>query len=564
MAQTPSLDVSNNAIHLKSVGSSCTIRFAQLPVDGPYAFQAKIRAAGGTNGVTVAPGNQAIEITVTSAEREYRQVFPAVSIADNPYLTLTFPPGEFWISEIQLEQGNVLTGWKLSTTDVVESVQQMLDIAKSSQAAYVSVSTPGSTAKKVPDYTIPDFTLAVGQRVACLFFYANTADNPTLNVNGTGEYAIVTSDGTVLTAANSARIGWTNNAVVSFVWDGRFWRIDDSASLVKIDNILTENIYGTHGWINLGGGVFNFDNKLVWDGSVLTITGEIVSSKISGGDVRISGAEYGVNQSDVQSDTYVVGAYLQTEESNGTIRLGPVTTLNLKNIKSLEMGVFGDKSGRIPGGDYTPDGNYIIGSKIRLDPNKVTISPADCEGSYDGAESVHVSFKVGSTTWGPGDDLPARDHYITRDEVVFDTIPVKAQEFQENNVSLENKYLKIPTIPFNDDALNGDVTLASGTTTTTIDSFTLPAGTYLVILNTEFGSNTTGRRYLCISDSNTGGAINHSMRVYSAPINSGATTAKIMGILSPTAQTTYYIRGYQNSGSSLTVSNRLTAIKLTN
>lgn len=540
---TPSLDIQGNTIHLKHNGST-TVRFAQLPGDGPYAFQAKIRSSG-TAGVTVAPGNQAVVITTTPAEQEFRQVFPAVLVADNPYLTLTFPPGEFWISEIQLEQGNVITGWKLSTEDVIDNVQQILDAARTTQAAYTRVSTAGATAKKVPDYTIPDFTLAVGIRVACLMLYANTVDNPTLNVNGTGEYAIVTSDGTVLTAANSSRIGWANNSLVTFIWDGRFWRIDDSASLIKIDNILTENIVGTHGWINLGGGVFNFDNKLVWNGTTLTITGDLVSSKMTGTGIDITG-EGDIVVTDgtyTAANKYRVGIATDDQTTHADPSDADSASLQLKRISLFATA--------------NKNNTNVKNAFIDMDP-------------YEGIHMLAPYFMF----YAPGGAAIAE--YAHNEDTVFINKPLWTGAINadgsisaDGNISTEGRFYEQGerlnpqiTWPITNDALNGDKSLSSGTTTQSIDSFELEAGAYLIILCTEFSSNSTGRRYVCISDSNTGGAINNTLRAYAAAVNGGITSTRIVALMRPSADTTYYIRGYQNSGSSLTVSNRLTAIKL--
>lgn len=137
-------------------------------------------------------------------------------------------------------------------------------------------STAG-TQNKVNYQTISGFVLEPGATVALLMKEKNSVNNPTLNINGTGAKPIVIADGTAITEDNSAVIGWDDESLVQFVYDGTNWRIDDCAALTRIQHILTEDIVGDHGWINLKDGFFNFDNKLIWDivsGSTPTLSVE--------------------------------------------------------------------------------------------------------------------------------------------------------------------------------------------------------------------------------------------------------------------------------------------------
>lgn len=86
---------------------------------------------------------------------------------------------------------------------------------------YATSSTAASTAAKVATISnnADNFSLAVGQRVAVKFTYANTAANPTLNVNSTGAKAIYGWDYTAITATE----GWGAGDICEFMYNGTYW-----------------------------------------------------------------------------------------------------------------------------------------------------------------------------------------------------------------------------------------------------------------------------------------------------------------------------------------------------
>lgn len=86
--------------------------------------------------------------------------------------------------------------------------------------AYGYCQTAAATAAKVVDMT--GFTLLEGTTIHVKFQYANTAANPTLNVNGTGAKAIVLY-GTTAAGTTNSTSGWQAGAVVSLTYDGENW-----------------------------------------------------------------------------------------------------------------------------------------------------------------------------------------------------------------------------------------------------------------------------------------------------------------------------------------------------
>ena len=105
-----------------------------------------------------------------------------------------------------------------------------------------------------------------------------------------------------------------------------------------------------------------------------------------------------------------------------------------------------------------------------------------------------------------------------------------------------------------------DKAVASGTTWTNLGSFTLPAGLWIVNIATNFSSNATGYRLLSLATSATSaGTINRTIRL---PAVNGSSTA--INLTAFCEGGTYYLNAVQNSGSSLTVSARYTALRLGN
>lgn len=86
--------------------------------------------------------------------------------------------------------------------------------------AYGYCETAAATPTKVVDMT--GFTLIEGTTIHVKFKEKNSASNPKLNVNGTGEKAIVQYGSTAVGTAD-ATSGWYAGAVVSFTYDGTNW-----------------------------------------------------------------------------------------------------------------------------------------------------------------------------------------------------------------------------------------------------------------------------------------------------------------------------------------------------
>lgn len=98
---------------------------------------------------------------------------------------------------------------------------------------YATSSTASSTAAKTATLQSGTLDLTAGATVAVTFEHANTAANPTLNIDGTGAKTIRAGNSSL---AASSIYNWTDNATVIFIYDGTYWQMDGTAQLEKADD----------------------------------------------------------------------------------------------------------------------------------------------------------------------------------------------------------------------------------------------------------------------------------------------------------------------------------------
>lgn len=70
--------------------------------------------------------------------------------------------------------------------------------------------------------SIPNFLLVTGSTVFVKFTNNNSVNNPTLNVNGTGDYPIYRY-GTTAAGSTNATTGWPAGSVIALTFDGSAW-----------------------------------------------------------------------------------------------------------------------------------------------------------------------------------------------------------------------------------------------------------------------------------------------------------------------------------------------------
>ena len=97
--------------------------------------------------------------------------------------------------------------------------------ANARKATYATSSTAAGTQAKVA--ACSNFALYTGATITVGFTNANTHATPTLNVNSTGAKTIKNYTGAALTAAEYK---WAAGAALTFVYDGSYWRMQDSGA----------------------------------------------------------------------------------------------------------------------------------------------------------------------------------------------------------------------------------------------------------------------------------------------------------------------------------------------
>jgi hypothetical protein len=101
-----------------------------------------------------------------------------------------------------------------------------------------------TAAKTVSSITNGTFSLGTGSRVTVKFTYANTADNPTLNVNSTGAKSIYHNGSQITTGTNKALLAGT----CDFVYDGTQWQlVGNYINTTSSDTKVTQTSLATSG-----------------------------------------------------------------------------------------------------------------------------------------------------------------------------------------------------------------------------------------------------------------------------------------------------------------------------
>lgn len=108
------------------------------------------------------------------------------------------------------------------------------------------------------------------------------------------------------------------------------------------------------------------------------------------------------------------------------------------------------------------------------------------------------------------------------------------------------------------------VSVASATNTTIANTESLEANChYIILAKASFAANTTGRRVMFLATSTTGSNIDRFCINSMMPVSGTnvATDMSMVYLCHPTSATTYYLRVYQNAGSSLNVTGGLRVFK---
>lgn len=113
-------------------------------------------------------------------------------------------------------------------SEVVQKADSIESTVQGLQAAYGTCTTAAATVAKT--VSAANFRLFKGATISVKFSYANTAANPTMNVNGTGAKRIVDR-------YTNSEVTWNAGDVLSFVYSGTYWYISDCGSKSQIKQL---------------------------------------------------------------------------------------------------------------------------------------------------------------------------------------------------------------------------------------------------------------------------------------------------------------------------------------
>lgn len=262
--------------------------------------------------------------------------------------------------------------------------------------------------------------LTAGLCIAVKFQYANTATNPTLNVNGLGAKAIKRYGTTA--AGTSAAANWNANSVVMLVYDGTYWMLADwnnttysgmtdaeyQAGTSTTNRLITparlkaaielhapvQSVNGATGAVTVT--VPTKTSDLTNDSGFIT---SVPVQSVNGqtGVVSLDASDVGA----LPDSTVIPTKTSDLINDSGFLTVAPVTSVNGKvgavNLNASDVGAL-PSSTAIPSAtsDLTNDSGFITASSV---PSASSTAPA-----MDGTASAGSS-----TSWSRGDHVHPHD-----------------------------------------------------------------------------------------------------------------------------------------------------------
>lgn len=189
-----------------------------------------------------------------------------------------FVDGRFMTLEQVAYEANTAAATAQETADTAqetadtaqETAETAQTTAEEAKATYGSSSTAAGTASKLVD--CENFSFDEGTTLEVYFENGNTASTPTLNVNNTGDKAILVNGLAPSTYTNPLQ--WTANTYINFVYDGTSFNVTDSPAT------FTSYCYTADGTAVKV--IDDIENAVIMNGAVLNVTfGEAESSALN-------------------------------------------------------------------------------------------------------------------------------------------------------------------------------------------------------------------------------------------------------------------------------------------
>ena len=240
-----------------------------------------------------------------------------------------------------------------SASNITSTVSQTLTgYATVGQAKhYGTCPTRADTAEKL--VVCSGFTLYTGATISVNFTYKNSAANPTLNVNSTGAKYIRAYNNNV--AADSS-YNWAAKSIVTFVFDGSWWRIADSGALYQTKDLSSQITQTAN---DITAEVTRAKAAEYELSSKITINANAITSKVSSGDfgtlieqnynhVKIA---WNKNSNYIQFENGAMNIYTSSTRNNNTL-------LMKQNYNGSWYYHSGSTIGKIGTNKWTSNDNY--------------------------------------------------------------------------------------------------------------------------------------------------------------------------------------------------------------
>lgn len=207
--------------------------YTLMNYSSPYSRGSQFKWSGSTY-VKINDGGF---VNVTGVKGEMETAFRTGDVIISK-LNLGLPNVENKSSETireELTKSNVIAALGYTPLQTHQSIKQD-GITGATVTRLATCSTAAGTVAKTASVLYGSVTIGTGTRITVLFTYANTADNPTLNINGLGAKDIYFKGVRITTGSEKTLL----NNIVDFVYTNGHWELIASAPV--IDNITEEEI----------------------------------------------------------------------------------------------------------------------------------------------------------------------------------------------------------------------------------------------------------------------------------------------------------------------------------
>jgi len=487
-------------------------------------------------------------------------------------------------------------GWSsVSKSSSYEAAKQAYNLANTTsgnltteinqrKAEYGTCATAAATQAKA--VTCANFALYSGARIQVTFTYANTyvSGAVTLNVNSTGAKNIYI--GNAVTSSTNLLL-WAAGAKMEFVYDGTGWVLQNAPT--SLYGTCTTGASTAAKAVTSSGAVIckgtTISVQMSYANSVasptLNVGSTLARSIYANNAVLTATSIYNWKASSTQKFTFD-GQYWRMDDDTAKY--------NASEAAKTATGYLADLS----------NGVYVHAEGTPTDPTASTAKGVRITDVVDVIRNgvSMATFGNGIIELGKHNDVS--DYYlaIASDGLHFGCMEYEALAFLANTENGISTFMNGEGIIFEDeghneqvvfDYMNNDYTFAgpvyqnyhSGpygfigarktaslssektiktATGTMVCSISLEAGTWLVLCNNRWSSNSSGIRRCNFSTTSGSTDMNYQIGACA-----GVCQIRWPTVVAPTSTTTYYLNAYQNSGSSLTLpttGNGVTAIRL--